>query len=112
MTNQTVSYVAVDRPTAECPVEVTLHALRGRWTTLVVRELLGGARTYSELAAALAVSDKVLADRLAQLASCGVVERSRVAGWPPRVSYALTPRGQALRGVLDALWEWGSVNRA
>ncbi|NUT96908.1 MAG: helix-turn-helix transcriptional regulator [Saccharothrix sp.] len=106
--NQTVSYREVDRPTPECPVEVTLHALRGRWTTLVVRELLGGARTYSELAAALAVSDKVLADRLAQLVACGVVERSRVAGWPPRVSYALTPRGRALRGVLDALWEWGS----
>ncbi|WP_433267459.1 winged helix-turn-helix transcriptional regulator [Actinosynnema sp. CS-041913] len=110
MTNQTVSdYLAVDRPDVGCPVEITLHALRGRWTTLVVRELLDGSRSYGELAGVLALSDKVLADRLAHLVACGVVERVRTAGWPSRVRYSLTPRGQALRGVLAAMWEWGSA---
>lgn len=115
MTNQTVSAWAgdpfgqVDHPVADCPVEVTLRALRGRWTTLVVRELFAGERGFGELAAALpALSDKVLSDRLAQLTACGVVVRAREAGWPSRVRYSLTPRGQGLRGVLEAMWAWGA----
>jgi DNA-binding HxlR family transcriptional regulator len=99
----------VDHPVADCPVEVTLHALRGRWTTLVVRELLAGERTFSDLAAALpTLSDKVLTDRLTHLTACGVVGRIREPGWPSRVTYALTPRGYALRGVLEVMWAWGA----
>ncbi|MET8895742.1 winged helix-turn-helix transcriptional regulator [Streptomyces albogriseolus] len=90
-------------------MEITLSALHGRWTTLVVRELLRGDRSYSELRTALpALSDKVLSDRLAQLAEAGVVERDRRPGWPPRVRYALTPRGHRLGPVLQALWDWGA----
>ncbi|MFF0739314.1 winged helix-turn-helix transcriptional regulator [Streptomyces sp. NPDC004111] len=96
-------------PAPDCPVEITMAALQGRWTTLVVRELLRGDHSYSELRAALTgLSDKVLSDRLAQLIATGVVERDRRAGWPPRVRYALTPRGRRLGPVLQALWDWGS----
>ncbi|MCC8248148.1 winged helix-turn-helix transcriptional regulator [Saccharothrix luteola] len=89
---------------------MTLRALRGRWTTLVVRELFAGERTFGDLAAALpALSDKVLSDRLGQLVACGVVVRVREPGWPSRVRYSLTSRGHALRGVLDAMWVWGAA---
>ncbi|GHD34438.1 hypothetical protein GCM10010313_81070 [Streptomyces violarus] len=99
----------VAAPTPACPVEITLAALHGRWTTLVVRELLRGDHSYSELRVALpTLSDKVLSDRLTQLGEAGVVERDRQPGWPPRVRYALTPRGQRLGPVLQALWDWGA----
>jgi DNA-binding HxlR family transcriptional regulator len=99
----------VDHPVPNCPVEVTLRALRGRWTTLVVRELFAGEWTFGDLAATLpALSDKVLSDRLAQLVAAGVVARVREPGWPSRVRYSLTARGRALRGVLEAMWAWGS----
>ncbi|OSP44587.1 MarR family transcriptional regulator [Streptomyces sp. 13-12-16] len=99
----------VTAPTPECPVEITLAALHGRWTTLVVRELLRGDHSYSELRTALPMlSDKVLSDRLAQLGEAGVVERDRRPGWPPRVRYALTPSGHRLGPVLQALWDWGT----
>ncbi|WP_082403285.1 winged helix-turn-helix transcriptional regulator [Saccharothrix sp. NRRL B-16348] len=100
----------VDHPVPDCPVEITLRALRGRWTTLVVRELFAGERTFGDLATALpALSDKVLSDRLAQLVVSGVVVRVREPGWPSRVRYSLTSRGHALRGVLDAMWAWGAA---
>lgn len=99
----------VVEPDPSCPVEITLGVLRGRWTALVVRELMQGPRSFSELAQALpALSDKVLADRLAQLVEAGALDRQRRAGWPPRVRYTLTERGHALVPVLQALWEWGS----
>ncbi|MFF9499215.1 winged helix-turn-helix transcriptional regulator [Streptomyces sp. NPDC014656] len=100
----------VDAPAPDCPVEIALAALRGRWTTLVVRELLGGERGYSELREALPrLSDKVLSERLAQLAEAGVVVRERRPGWPPTVRYGLTPRGRELGPVLQALWDWGAA---
>ncbi|MFF2850139.1 winged helix-turn-helix transcriptional regulator [Streptomyces sp. NPDC058001] len=102
-------HTSVTAPTPACPVEITLAALHGRWTTLVIRELLRGDRSYSELRAALpALSDKVLSDRLAHLAEADVVHRDRRAGWPPRVRYALTDQGRRLGPVLQALWDWGA----
>ena len=97
-------------PDPACPVERTLSVLRGRWTSLVIGEFRHGPRSYTELSTALpALSDKVLSDRLAQLTEAGVIERYRVAAWPPRVTYALTDRGRALVPVLQALWDWGST---
>lgn len=96
-------------PADDCPVEIALAALRGRWTTLIVRELLRGPHTFTELSTALpALSDKVLTDRLRHLAAVRVVRRDRTAGWPSTVRYELTPHGQQLGPVLQALWEWGA----
>jgi DNA-binding HxlR family transcriptional regulator len=90
-------------------VEIALAALRGRWTTLVIRELLRGECGFTELRRALPeLSDKVLSDRLAQLAEAGVLERRRRSGWPPRTHYRLTPHGRRLGPVLQALWDWGA----
>ena len=105
----------VSAPTPACPVEITLAALRGRWTTLVVRELLRadtcarGPYAYSELAATLPeLSDKVLTERLAHLVAAGAVLRTRTPGWPSTVTYELTPHGRELGPVLQALWDWGA----
>lgn len=97
-------------PTAECPVEITLAMLRGRWTPLLLGEFFRhGERTYSQLSKTLsALSDKVLSDRLAQLTAAGVLTRIRTAAYPPRVSYTLTERGQSLRPVIETLWDWGN----
>jgi DNA-binding HxlR family transcriptional regulator len=66
-------------------VEITLAALRGRWTALVIRELLHGPRSFSQLAQALpTLSDKVVTDRLAQLVEAGALDRHRTPGWLPR----------------------------
>lgn len=98
------------RPAPDCPVEVALGVLRGRWTPLVLLQFRDGTRSFTELAAALpTLSDKVLADRLAQLTAAGVLARRRTRGWPPRVTYDLTERGAALLPLLGALWRWGAT---
>jgi DNA-binding HxlR family transcriptional regulator len=105
------AFAQVTAPHPACPVEITLAALRGRWTTLLVRELLRHEhRTYTELSAALPhLSDKVLTDRLTHLLDTGVATRARTPGWPPTVTYGLTPRGRELGPVLQALWDWGAA---
>lgn len=97
-----------DRPTPDCPVEAALAAVAGRWTTLVLRELMHGPHSYSALRAALPrLSDKVLTERLADLRARGLVHRSARAGFPSRVTYDLTDAGRALRPLLVELYRTG-----
>ncbi|MBI3687731.1 MAG: helix-turn-helix transcriptional regulator [Actinobacteria bacterium] len=91
-----------------CPVAATLSVLDGRWTILVVRDLLAGTRRFSELRRSLAgVSPKTLTDRLRALEGAGLVRRQIYAEVPPRVEYSLTERGRTLEPIIDAMAAWG-----
>lgn len=91
-----------------CPVARGLDKIGGRWTILIVRELLLGPRRYSDLEAGLpGVTPNVLAERLRDLRAAGIVRRSKLP--PPGVAvvYELTDLGEDLRPVVDALTRWG-----
>lgn len=94
-----------------CGVARTLEVLDGKWTTLVVRELLSGPKRFGELRAALAnPSAKTLTDRLRALEHQGILTRTVHAEVPPRVVYALTEQGQSLSSILYAMLVWGEAN--
>jgi DNA-binding HxlR family transcriptional regulator len=89
-------------------VSRAVEVLDGRWTILVVRDLLGGTRRFGELRDSLAgISPKTLTDRLRSLEERGLVERRMYPEIPPRVEYSLTPAGRSLEPVLVALAAWG-----
>lgn len=91
-----------------CPVARAVRVLDGKWTMLVIRDLLGGTKRFSELRASLAgISPKTLTDRLRDLEQHGLVERVTYAEIPPRVEYTLTKKGYTLRPVIGALADWG-----
>lgn len=88
-----------------CPVAKAMELLDERWTLLVVRELLRGSAHFNDLRRGVPkMSPALLSKRLRSLARAGVIERSEVDG---RTSYSLTPCGQELAGVVDALGSWG-----
>ena len=108
-----MSVVKCDEPS--CPVARAMDVLDGKWTVLVVRDLLAGTRRFSQLRASLTgISPKTLTDRLRSLEEHGLVRRSIYAEVPPRVEYELTDRGRALEPVLAALavWSDGSLPSA
>jgi len=43
--------------------------------------------------------------------SDGLIERTVYPEVPPRVEYQLTPFGETLRPVIDAMWAWGKQTR-
>lgn len=91
-----------------CPVARAVRVLDGKWTMLVIRDLLQGTRRFSELRSSLAgISPKTLTDRLRELEQHGLVERVMYAEIPPRVEYTLTPKGRTLEPVITALAAWG-----
>ena len=92
-----------------CPVARAVEVLDGKWTMLVIRDLLRGTRRFSDLRTSLAgISPKTLTDRLRSLEEHGLVTRVMYAEIPPRVEYSLTARGRDLKPVLDALSAWGA----
>jgi DNA-binding HxlR family transcriptional regulator len=91
-----------------CPVARAVAVLDGKWTMLVLRDLLAGTKRFSELRASLAgISPKTLTDRLRALEDEGMVERVVHPEIPPRVEYTLTERGRAVEPVIAALAAWG-----
>jgi len=93
-----------------CGVARFLTLLDGPWATLVVRELLHGPKRFTELRSALAgISAHTLTHRLRSFERHGLVTRTAFAETPPRVVYELTPLGEGLREVLEAMRKWGDA---
>jgi DNA-binding HxlR family transcriptional regulator len=91
-----------------CPIAQTLDLLGDRWTLLIVRDLLRGTARFTDLAQSLrGIPRNLLADRLRALEAAGLVERRMFREVPPRVEYNLTPKGQTLETVLEAIGRWG-----
>lgn len=87
-----------------CAVARAHEALGGRWTLLVVRELLCGARRFNDIRRGIPrISRTMLSERLQDLVAVGAVVRSDGEHGP---EYALTPAGQELMGVVAALGAW------
>jgi DNA-binding HxlR family transcriptional regulator len=92
-----------------CPVAKTSEILGDRWTLLIVRELLGGARGFNELQRGLpGISRSVLADRMRSLERAEIVER-RTGPRGRTLGYRLTPAGRDLEPVVQAIGEWGAT---
>lgn len=91
-----------------CAAAKALDVVGERWSLLVVRELLDGPRRYTDLQAGLpGISTDMLAARLRDLETTGVIMRDTLP--PPGAAkvYVLTPLGDGLRGPITELARWG-----
>jgi DNA-binding HxlR family transcriptional regulator/putative sterol carrier protein len=92
-----------------CPVAHALDQIGDRWELLVVRELMLGQRRYTDLADALpGIGSNILASRLRDLESAGIVRKTKLPPpWAVTV-YELTEHGRELEPVLRSLARWGA----
>ena len=94
---------------AECTVERTLEVIGGKWTTLILRDLLTGTKRFGELRSSLGnIPPKTLTERLRNLEEQGALERVQHPEIPPRVEYTLTAKGRALGAIIAAMADWGT----
>jgi DNA-binding HxlR family transcriptional regulator len=92
-----------------CGVARALELVGERWALLIIRDLLVEPKRYTDLRAGLPkIPTNVLATRLKELESAGLVER-RVQPRPSgAIVYELTPYGLELEDVVLALGRWGA----
>lgn len=88
-----------------CAIARAHEVLGGRWTLLIVRELLMGSRRFNDIRRGIPrISRTVLSERLQELVHAGAVTRADGAHGP---EYDLTPAGHDLFDVIVALGTWG-----
>ena len=92
-----------------CPVAKSLEVVGDRWTLLLVRDMLAGARRFQDFQQSLpGIPPNILSDRLKLMEEHGLVTRRFYSEHPPRAEYALTDKGRELGFVVGALAAWGS----
>jgi DNA-binding HxlR family transcriptional regulator len=96
-----------------CGTAFGLELLGERWALLIVRELMLGARRFSDLRANLpGISAKVLTERLLGLEASGVLTR-QILPSPGKVQvYELTAWGYAAEPVLQEMGRWAAQSSA
>lgn len=97
--------------TMMCPRYEKAAAILGkRWTGLIIRAMLDSRplRFNEILKMVEPVSDRLLTERLRELEAEGLVERTVYPEYPVRIEYSLSPKGQAMRSVVDAIQDWAS----
>lgn len=91
-----------------CPIARTSEILGERWTPIIVRNLLLGCKTFTEIAAgAPGISRGLLTKRLRDLERAGVIEIRRKSDGHGSL-YELTPEGRELWHVIQAMRTWGT----
>ena len=87
-----------------CPIARACEVLGDRWTLLIARDMLVGARRFNELSRGLpGLSRSLLSRRLRQMEVTGLVRRAADGD-----GYELTPAGEELRPLVFGLAEWGA----
>jgi DNA-binding HxlR family transcriptional regulator len=95
----------------DCPITAAIEAVGGKWKPHILTMLKDGTLRFGKLKSLIpTVSQKALTQQLKELEEAGIVKRQVFAEVPPRVEYSLTPYGQTLRPVLDALYDWGTAH--
>src|SRR5436305_13575011 len=88
-----------------CSVARAHELLGGRWTLLIVRELLCGSRRFNDIRRGIPrISRTVLSGRLQTLVVAGAIDRTEGRRGPV---YGLTSSGQVLARLIGELGRWG-----
>jgi DNA-binding HxlR family transcriptional regulator len=94
-----------------CPSRRALALIADKWTVLVIYALFKGTKRYGELQRMIeGVSKKMLTQTLRDLEANGLIQRQVFASVPPTVEYSLTPLGESLLPLAQALKEWAETH--
>lgn len=93
-----------------CPkFEYAAKMLSKKWASLIIYQLLNGAKRFSDFQKDTTVSAKVLSERLKEFEKEGIINREIYPETPVRIEYSLTKKGTSLAPIIDALGEWSST---
>ena len=93
-----------------CPkYHKAIELIGRRWTGAVISAMLAGNTRYHEIRENVPdISDRMLAERLRELETEGVVKRNVFPTTPVRIEYELTDKGRALEAAIVAIGNWAN----
>lgn len=102
------SPVAEQEFTEVCPhFHAAIELIGKRWSGAIIWGLSDGPMRFAELKRAIpGLSDRLLSQRLRELESAGLMDRTVEEGQPVKVTYELTEKGLSLKPAIQSLRQW------
>ena len=92
-----------------CPVEVTLDLIGGKYKSVILWHLVNGTLRYNEISKLVPrATPKMITQQLRELESNGLILRTVYPVIPPKVEYSLTDFGKSIIPILEAMCKWGT----
>ncbi|WP_344795739.1 helix-turn-helix domain-containing protein [Litoribacillus peritrichatus] len=91
-----------------CPVRFGMSQFGDKWSFLIIRDLMFKGRQYYHefMDAGEGISTNILANRLADLESNGILNKSKDPNKGSRFIYTLTQKGIELMPMMLAMMDW------
>lgn len=89
-----------------CPVARALDLVGDRWSLLIIRDAMDGARSFTDFQQRTGVARNILTDRLRRLVEHGILKRETASSGRRQI-YVLTDAGRDLFTVIVAMRQWG-----
>lgn len=92
-----------------CEIEVTLEVLSGKWKALILWNLSQHkVIRFNEFKRLIPeITQKMLTQQLKDLITNGLIHKTIYHQVPPMVEYSITPMGEDLIPILEAMDKWG-----
>lgn len=93
-----------------CPTETALGIIGGKWKGMILWCLCQRTMRFGELHRTIPdISQRVLTKQLRELEDYDIITRKVFPQVPPKVEYALSDHGRALKPILDQLEIWSKA---
>jgi DNA-binding HxlR family transcriptional regulator len=89
-----------------CHVIDSLEQIGSQWRLIVLHDLQDGEKRFNELKRSTSASSRTLSRVLDDLQEMGFVHRRLEEDAPVATFYSLTPKGESLFPVFDAIEDW------
>lgn len=98
----------IDSRQLECPIQVVVDVIGGKWKLSILYHLFQGTKRYGELKRLVPkATERMLTLQLRELEAFGIVRRTVYPEVPPKVEYSLTDLGRSLEPILLTMLDWG-----
>ena len=94
------------------PIRDTLYVLGGKWKLPIIVSLTFGSKRFKDMEEDVSgITPRMLSKELKELETNGLVKRTVHNSTPVLIEYTLTPYGETLKPVIQALEKWGIQHR-
>lgn len=91
-----------------CPLELTHDIIKGKWKPIILWQLGKGKMSLAQLESNIKGSNqKMLIEQLKELHEFAMIEKKTFEGYPLKVEYSLTNRGQKLLEAIIIMQDIG-----
>lgn len=97
------------RNTFTCPVELCFDLIKGKWKPIIIWRLRCGNTSPSQLQRDIkGITQKMLLEQLKELNEVNIVDKIVYPGYPLKVEYFLTNRGNEILEALKIMQKVGT----